>query len=130
MLRSHGVALHGNVSQEALHKAMLEAEYWPYLTQYEETYCITALEMQYAKVLPITTQVAALKETVHSGIKLDYNETVFHLAIELLKRTSSELKAKSVAQSYEWAKRQSWQVRALEWHKLVKEYDGTRKRYI
>lgn len=119
VLRVHSVTSHGNVSQEVLHQAMLKAEYWPYLTQYEETYCITALEMQYAKVLPITTQVAALNETVYSGIKLDYNETVFHLAIELLKRTNSELKAKSIAQSYEWAKRQSWQARALEWHKLL-----------
>ena len=119
VLRSHGVTSHGNVSQEALHRAMLKAEYWPYLTQYEETYCITALEMQYAKVLPITTQVAALKETVYSGIKLDYNETVFHLAIKLLKRTSPELKAKSIAQSYEWARKQSWQTRALEWHQLL-----------
>jgi glycosyltransferase involved in cell wall biosynthesis len=118
-LRSHGVKSHGNVSQDTLHRAMLEAEYWPYLTQYEETYCITALEMQYAKVLPVTTNVAGLKETVHSGIKLEYNETVFHLAIELLKMSSAELKSKSVKTAYEWAKMQTWSARALEWHNFI-----------
>jgi len=126
-LRGHGVALHGTVSQERLHQAMLKAEYWLYLTDYEETYCITALEMQLAKVLPITTQVAALNETINSGIKLDYSETVFHLAIEILKRTSSELKAKSINKAYDWAKRQTWQARSLEWHNFLKQQHGTRK---
>lgn len=121
VLRSHGVHLHGNMSQEQLHRAMLEAEYWFYLTNYEETYCITALEMQYARVLPIVTNVAALSETVHSGIKLDYNETVFHLAIELLKMSSAELKGKSIKAAYDWAKMQTWSARALDWHNFIKE---------
>ena len=119
LLRSHGVSSHGNVSQQDLHKAMLKAEFWPYLTQYEETYCITALEMQYAGVLPVASTTAALAETVYSGIKLDYNETVFHLVIELLKKTSQELKAKSVKEAYQWAKIQTWQARALEWHNFL-----------
>lgn len=127
VLRDYGVTSYGSTSQEVLHQAMLKAEYWLYLTEYKETYCITALEMQLAKVLPITTKVAALNETVNSGIKLDYSETVFHLAIEILKRTSTELKTKSIDTSYEWAKRQSWQARALEWHNFLKEEHGTRK---
>lgn len=119
LLRSHGVHLHGNASQQDLHRAMLKAEFWPYLTQYEETYCITALEMQYAGVLPVVSTTAALAETVYSGIKLDYNKTVFHLAIELLKKVSQELKTKSTKEAQQWAKRQTWQARALEWHDFL-----------
>jgi hypothetical protein len=75
--------------------------------------------MQYAGVLPVASTTAALAETVYSGIKLDYNETVFHLAIELLKKTSKELKAKSTKEAQQWAKRQTWQARALEWHNFL-----------
>lgn len=55
----------------------------------------------------------ALNKTVIAGIKLDYNETVFHLAIKILKMTSIELKEKSLAKSYKYAKRQNRQARRL-----------------
>jgi len=100
---------------------MLKAEYWMYLTDYEETYCITALEMQYAKVLPIVTTVAALNETVNSGIKLDLDETNWPEAIKLLNSLGSELKSKSIRSSYEWAKMQTWSNRSHDWNKLLNE---------
>ena len=39
------------------------SEYWYYPTEYEETFCITALEMLGHNVKPITSGLAALKET-------------------------------------------------------------------
>lgn len=118
-LTDHGVSLYGTVSQDFLHREMLKSEYWMYLTDYQETYCITALEMQFAKVFPIVSNTAALKETIHSGLKLDYNETVFHMALELLNKTNFELKEKSTQQAYDWARMKTWQARALEWQNII-----------
>jgi hypothetical protein len=120
LLKQSGITIHGNVGQDVLHEAMLKAEYWPYLTSYEETYCITALEMQYAGVMPITTNKAALAETVNSGIIVDDNETKWDLALELLRQMGSELRDKAVVECVNWAKQQTWDERASTWHNIIK----------
>ena len=121
LLEQPGIIIRGNVSQTELHDAMLRAEYWLYLTEYEETYCITALEMQYARVLPITSNVAALKETVYSGIISDNDETIWKNSLKLLDMLGTELKSKALEQSYNWAKKQTWSERAYEWNKLIND---------
>lgn len=118
ILESIGVKFHGPVDQKTLHRAMLESDMWCYLTDYEETYCITALEMQYAKVLPIVTKVAALKETVHSGIILENDETKWDKLIETLKKMSPSLKSFAKEKSYQWASKQTWNERAYVWKEL------------
>ena len=114
-----GVTARGTVDQSELHNAMLKAEYWCYITDYEETYCITALEMQYAKVLPIVTRVAALNETVHSGVILDRNETTWDSVVQVLATLGDELKEKSINEAYQWAKQQTWNARSYEWKTLL-----------
>lgn len=114
-----GVVNHGTVDQEVLHDAMLRAEYWCYITDYEETYCITALEMQYAKVLPIVTKVAALTETVNSGILLERNETNWDQVVQILDTLGNELKTKSIEDAYQWAKCQTWNIRSYDWKLLL-----------
>ena len=118
ILESIGVTFHGPVDQETLHRAMLESDFWCYLTSYEETYCITALEMQYAKVLPIVTKVAALKETVHSGIILEDDETKWDKLIETLKEMSPSLKNFAKQKAHQWASKQTWNERAYMWKDL------------
>lgn len=112
------VTFHGPVSQDELHSAMLKADFWCYLSEYEETYCITALEMQYARVLPIVAKVAALKETVCSGIILDHNETMWDTLIETLKQLSPSLKRFAKAKAHQWAAKQTWSQRAYDWKVL------------
>ena len=119
LLEQTGIILRGSVSQQDLHTAMLKAEYWPYLTSYEETYCITALEMQYAKVLPIVTTVAALNETVDSGIKLIQDETNWDVAVQILNTLGTELKAKTIDSAYQWSKMQTWSERSYDWNNLL-----------
>tara|TARA_B100000767_G_scaffold269422_1_gene291238 strand:- start:272 stop:1357 length:1086 start_codon:yes stop_codon:yes gene_type:complete len=121
ILESIGVTFHGPVDQVVLHRAMLESDMWCYITSYEETYCITALEMQYAKVLPIVTKVAGLKETVHSGIILENNETKWDNLIETLKKMSPSLKSFAKNKAHQWARRQTWNNRAYVWKEL---FDG------
>lgn len=119
LLKQSGITIRGNVGQAELHKAMQEAEYWPYLTSYEETYCITALEMQYAGVMPITTNKAALAETVNSGIIVDDNETKWDLALQLLSQMGSELRSKATRECMTWVKQQTWDERAHQWHNIL-----------
>lgn len=69
-LRSHGVTVHGRVSHDELAKAMLETQVWAYPTEFPEIHCITALKAQEAGCYPVVTNVAALNETVQSGVKI------------------------------------------------------------
>lgn len=117
-LEGIGVTFHGPASQEALHSAMLKSDFWCYLSGYEETYCITALEMQYAKVLPIVAKVAALKETVTSGIILEHSETMWDNLIQTLKQLSPSLKRFAKEKAHQWASKQTWSERAYDWKTL------------
>lgn len=60
-----GIFQHGRINQEDLAVEMATSSVWTYPTQFMETFCITALEMQMAGVIPVTSRLAALNETVH-----------------------------------------------------------------
>ena len=60
-----GVNYHGSLSQKKLYDLMAECKYWYYPTEYEETFCITALEMLGHRVLPIVKESAGLTETLN-----------------------------------------------------------------
>lgn len=70
LMKKHGVTVHGRVSHEELAKAMNEIQVWAYPTEFPEIHCITALKAQEARCYPVTTNVAALEETVQSGSKI------------------------------------------------------------
>ena len=61
---SADVHYHGSLSQRGLYKLMAKCQYWYYPTEYEETFCITALEMLGHQVLPIAKESAGLTETL------------------------------------------------------------------
>lgn len=52
------------VSRAELARHYSTASVWAYPTAFCETFCITALETQAAGIIPVTTQLAALQETV------------------------------------------------------------------
>jgi glycosyltransferase involved in cell wall biosynthesis len=59
-----GIYWWGRIPQAALAQKLALMDYWLYPTYFLETFCITALEMQMAGVIPITSNVGALQETV------------------------------------------------------------------
>lgn len=67
LLKDYGVTVHGRVSHIELAKAMKEIQVWAYPTEFSEIHCITALKAQEAGCYPVTTNVAALAETVQCG---------------------------------------------------------------
>jgi glycosyltransferase involved in cell wall biosynthesis len=60
----YGIFWHNRVTQTELAEALKTCHAWLYPTYFMETFCITAVEMQAAGVIPITSNVAALQETV------------------------------------------------------------------
>lgn len=69
-LKDQGVTVHGRVSHVELAKAMRGIQVWAYPTEFPEIHCITALKAQEAGCYPVTTNVAALAETVQCGDKI------------------------------------------------------------
>lgn len=70
LLNSKGVVQHGRVNQRDLAEAFQKSSIWLYPTYFSETYCITAIEAQLGGAIPITNRLAALNETVQSGINI------------------------------------------------------------
>jgi glycosyltransferase involved in cell wall biosynthesis len=70
-LKDQGVTVHGRVGHKELAKKMLKTQVWAYPTEFPEIHCITALKTQEAHCYPVVTNVAALKETVQSGDKIE-----------------------------------------------------------
>lgn len=58
------VKFRGNMQQKDLHEELAKAQVWLYPTNFEETFCITALEMLANKVYPIVRDYGALTDTL------------------------------------------------------------------
>ena len=78
----------GTLPQQQLYELMAESTYWYYPSQYEETFCITALEMLGHKVQPITWEWGGLKETLNGfntsneSENIDWNEVKKYLNLK------------------------------------------------
>ena len=117
-----GVHHIGRVNQQVLAEAMLGSKVWSYPTMFLETYCISAIEAQAAGCVPVTTALAALKETVRSGFKLEppvddrYDEAFIGHVVSLLK--DDELRAQHMKRGIEFASQLSWETVAKDWLKM------------
>lgn len=68
LLDGKNIVQHGRINQDELAIELQKASVWLYPTYFTETYCISAVEAQVAGAIPITNDLAALAETVRSGI--------------------------------------------------------------
>lgn len=123
-LKSQGVVEHGRVSHVELAKAMQEIKVWAYPTMFTEISCITAMKVLRAGIIPVTTGVAALSETLGSfgfNIKCDDIYTNEKKQIEFVNRVAEALLKDdynpSLAQ--EFASRYYWPNVAQEWDKIL-----------
>lgn len=101
---------HDRVSQEVLAIEIMKSDIWLYPTEFTETYCITALEMQLGKVLCITNNLAGLTHTVgNRGILVDYkNDNNIYVDI-IQKIANNEIKREDyIDKAYSWAIKQDW----------------------
>jgi tetratricopeptide (TPR) repeat protein len=65
-----GVTDHGKVGQDEIVQHMFQSGVWAYPCPFPEIYCITAIKAQAAGCVPVSTNFAALDETVQFGTKI------------------------------------------------------------
>lgn len=66
-LKDQGVYSHGRISQDELANEFKSAEYWPYLSQFLETNCISILEAQAAGCIPFYSPIGGIVENAGPG---------------------------------------------------------------
>jgi glycosyltransferase involved in cell wall biosynthesis len=116
--RSKNVVHHGRISQDKLAQEMRQSGIWLYPTNFLETYCITAIEAQLAGLWPITNDLAALKETVHSGSLLPV-EMTDEAIVEYVQATVSAMNGDITEETRRAVKNQApaftWDQVAASW---------------
>lgn len=116
------VTLNGRVTQDVISQELLRSDIWLYPTDFEETYCISALEAMAAGCLVATVKYAGLQNTVgNRGIMCDAPieknyDVLLKKLFFVLDRT--ELKTQYVSKAREWALTQTYQSLALEWKNM------------
>ncbi len=69
-MHQDGITHHGRIGKKELAKVRSQCGIWAYPTHFSEINCITALESQADGLVPVTMRLAALEESVASGIKI------------------------------------------------------------
>lgn len=121
-----GVTDHGKVSQDDIVRHIFESGVWAYPCPFPEVYCITAIKVQAGGCIPVSTNFAALDETVQFGTKINIpNDGESGRADEkFLQEYKEKLiwwlqhpeeQGKIRAKMMSWARTKSWQSVAETW---------------
>jgi GR25 family glycosyltransferase involved in LPS biosynthesis len=99
----------GKLNRKNLYELMATAEYWLYPTDFQETSCITSLEMLASEVVCLYYPIAGLVDTLGSyGIQIsDGNELDTLLNLSIKQKNDLKKKGKEYALSCSWANRAS-----------------------
>jgi len=117
IIKSYDSIIHlGKLNQIQLYNLMDISEYWLYPCCFNETSCITALEMLMSKVICLYYPIAGLTDTIKNyGIQVkEGNE------IETIKLLTQEQKVKLKIEGMVYAESCSWKNRVIEWKKIIK----------
>lgn len=112
---------HGCINQQELAQEFLKSHVWFYPNDFDETYCITALEAQMSRTLCITTNRASLTEVVGDrGILIDGHPSTEQYMNTALSKLFFVLDHREIEQSYldkgyQWAKEKTFKNLAQEW---------------
>jgi tetratricopeptide (TPR) repeat protein len=129
-LEEGGIYNHGRVNQKELSDAQYNAGFWAYPTEFMETFCITALENQAAGVIPITSNLAALQETVNLSEltvtgwpkNLDYQNQFLNLLFTVIELEGGE-RQKIRKMNREFALQYTWDNSYTQWNDLLKSLE-------
>lgn len=105
----------GKLTKDKLYELMSSAEYWLYPTNFEETSCITAMEMLMSEVICIYYPVAGLANTLGGyGIPINKGQEI-DILLKLTNKDKNILRknGKIYAESCSWANR------FVSWNNLI-----------
>ena len=116
----------GKIEYDKIPDEFESSEIWFYPTNFEETYCMSAVEAQMAKCVCVGTNIGALPEIIGDrGVIIkeeiwsnEYKEKAITEIVDIL--TNEEKKKKYQEAGYKWALKQTWENRAKQWYKLFK----------
>lgn len=119
-----GVTDHGKISQDRIVQEIFKSAIWPYPCPWPEIYAITAMKAQAGGAIPVTTDYAALAETVQFGYKHHVPNEVSEFTddeLEIYKEkliwwmTHPEEQEKIRGDMMAWARTNSWRKVAEDW---------------
>lgn len=118
----------GKVSRQELTKLQLEAEIHAYPCIYDELFCISCAETQFAGALPVTSTWGALETTNEFGVKVpgnpsspDFVRTFAKRCAGLVTTERDYLKLKQENMMRAAAMRFDWNRIAEEWEALIEK---------
>ena len=120
LMKQPGITHHGRIGQDKMRQLRSKMDIWIYPTYFQETNCIGALECQRDGVVPCTMNLAGLKDTVGSGIKIEgdiYKPEIrakFVDEIVKLAKDKKRLEAER-KKGKEFIKKFSWEKIAEQW---------------
>ena len=120
----------GKVPRKELVKHQLEAEVLAYPCNYDECFCISAMECMAAGAVPVTSDLGALSTTVGDGGVILSNselaETFVDSVVDIL--TDHKKRKGLVVKGREIAKQHSWDIIFKDWLELIKKETKMAKR--
>jgi len=123
---SPNVFFHGRLkSSKDLAREQLSAGVWTYPNTFAETFCLTAIEAQSAGLFTVTSDLAALKETVGTyGVLIsgdpyskEYQEKLIEETVKALNRKDDDFRLKLQQRGRSF----TWNVVAEQWLNLIRE---------
>lgn len=121
-----GVTDHGKIGQREITKQIFRSGVWAYPCPFPEIYCITAIKAQAGGAVPVSSNYAALEETVQFGHKQEFGE-FDDTDLQAYKKAliwwlqHPEEQEKVRPKMMKWARTQSWANVAKQWSE---EFDG------
>lgn len=123
-MKQPGITHYGRIGQDKLKELRPQCAIWAYPTHFTEINCMGALESQADGVVPCVIELAALEETVQSGVKVKgdiYEQETYDAYLkELLDLMGDEKRLKEESEKgKEFAKQFTWEKIAKEWTKYL-----------
>lgn len=125
-LEGHGVIMRGRISQDELAKEFQSADYWPYLSQFLETSCISILESQAGGCIPFYSPIGGIVENAAPGaiqingmpMNFTYRKE-FLDKLKIIESYTEDEKLELRKELIEYPKEKSWDNSFNKWQRII-----------